>query len=287
MKWGAAAFGVAVLTFLVATPASADRVVLIHDWEDASAPMFGRIAPDDERGAALLLVGEEMRSDRVILRIAAPQLNRAVFSVRGHVRYSSVEDEAFIEVRAVYADGFTLDARTDHPQGLGAPLTGDSEWRPFELTLSGHEGERPERIEIRLIMEGRGGVVFSAIRIVELSARGLPARRLAARRPWWNEHRTKEIFIIAGLSISALLFFVVLLAIIARGRGAALGILNLLVFGGAAGLIGAVVSLYFAQPWAVWFPMVMCGLASFLIPLIFYAPVAKRFDRAMSKRAGF
>lgn len=266
---------------------SADRLLFTHEWEEDNAPIFGRVANDEERGAALLLVGEEAPTDRVVLRVTGPQLESAVFALRGQVRYSSVDGEAFIAVHIIYADGVTLDARSDHPQGLGAPLTGDSEWRSFEVVMSGHEGERPERLEVRLIMPGRGGVVFGAIRVVELSARGLPARRLAATRPWWNEHRTKEIFVITGLTFSALLFFVIVLAIFARGRGAALGILNLIVFTGAGGLLGALIAAYFKQPWAVWFPLLLCGLALFFIPLVFYAPIARRFDRKMSKRAGF
>ena len=230
----------AAVAFLLPAVASAggDRTI---DWH-AVKPISGRVDGD-----AVRITGTAVRRSYPLVVIHRPGVSGR-YAVEGHVRYAGVEGIAFLELWSVFADGSRFFTRTLATTGPLQSITGNSDWRPFALPFDA-AGGRPVRLEINLVLPGRGAVWVGALR---LGPDVSPSS-------WWSDRTAGIAGAALGIAIGLLGAFVGWAIARGRSRRLVVGVCAVCTVVGIALLAVALVALLRDQPYAVWFPLLLSG----------------------------
>ena len=206
----------AALTFV--GPAAASPIV---DWGSTRVERGTALAGEAPAGETALQLVSRSRVGTTfpLTSIANPAISGNQYAVIGQIRYESVEGTGYLEMWSVFADGGRYFTRTLAGSGPLARLRGTAGWRSFELPflLAGHES--PIRLELNVVLPGRGTVVLGPLSLSQP----------AAESAWWSERTAGLIGAILGLAIG--------LAGAAMGALAARGRARRLVLGVLLGLI--------------------------------------------------
>jgi hypothetical protein len=186
-----------------------------------------------------------------LVAIADPVIRGNAYALTGRVRYRGVAGVGFLEMWSVFADGGRYFSRTVAGDGPQARISGDSEWRDFELPFYLNGSKRPVRLELDLVLPGAGRVWIGPL---ELTVPG------TASSAWWSDRTGGLIGAVAGSLIG--ITGAILGVLIARGRGrrAVLTTMVALSIAGSALLVAGAVALALSQPYAVSFPLILGGM---------------------------
>jgi hypothetical protein len=94
------------------------------------------------------------------------------YAIRGQVRYSNVEGQGYLEMWSVFADGRRFFSRTLATSGSLAVVTGNSDWRLFELPFVLQGAAGPARLEINIVLPQAGIVTVGQLSLVRLDGAG-------------------------------------------------------------------------------------------------------------------
>jgi hypothetical protein len=178
-----------------------------------------------------------------------PPVDGPGYAIWGKVRYQGVEGSGFLEMWSVFPGGRYF-SRTTDTEGPVARITGNSDWRTFELPFRVQDGAAPSRLEVNLILPGKGTVWIDALQLV-----GYPYERSG----WWSGRAGGIIGGVGGSLIGMLGALLGTLTARRRARGFVLGaMLVLTVLGVGLILVGAV-AVIMKQPYAVYFPLLLAG----------------------------
>src|SRR5882672_385820 len=236
MRYVLASAGIAIL---VATRAVAAQELTI-DWSRTAVPggvVRAREGPGGAPGLELRGSGSGSGPTSLhLVTIEHPPVAGPGYVVAGQVRYEGVEGQGYLEMWTVFPDGQRFFSRTLAPRGPLAALHGESSWRRFELPfdLSG-ASQAPSRLEINLVLAGRGTVWLSPIHLQPSAG---PAGTTYGG--WWSE----RVGTLAGTILGSVLGVVGAIIGVLGGRGRARRVvLTLLVgmiaVGGGLVLLGA------------------------------------------------
>ncbi|HPC81842.1 MAG TPA: hypothetical protein P5234_00830 [Thermoanaerobaculaceae bacterium] len=259
MKTFALALAVAAGTALAA---DGEEVVARLGWEGRSA------RPD---GASVRVIGGQtggeaahLRVERAapglpvpLLAIEAPPVSTSVYAVRGRVRHEGVEGEGFLEMWSVFPDGSRFFSRTLASRGPLRSLTGTSGWRHFVLPFTTAVGQpAPSRLEINLVLPGRGVVELGPLELVTFGPGEDP---LVVPGSWWTARQAGLVGGLLGLLLGSLGALTGVLA--SRRRAPRLAVATLVAIGivGLAALAVGAVALAMRQPWEVFYPLLLGG----------------------------
>ena len=208
-----------------------------------------------------------------LVTIEHPQVPTPGYAVLGEVRYQGVEGQGYLEMWSVFPNGERFFSRTLATEGALAALHGESSWRRFELPfyLSGTT-QTPSRLEINLVLPGRGTVWLGPMRLERSSA---PAG--GARGGWWSERFGS----LAGAILGSLFGVLGALIGVLGGRGRArrlvlLLLVGMVAVGGSLALVG-VVAAWSSQPRYVWYPLLLVGGISAVVGLVVLPGVRRRY----------
>src|SRR5438876_6561461 len=179
MKQVLASVGIALL--VAGRPVAAQELTI--DW--SRTPVTGGMTLPGEGtgGAAVLQLRSTGPMSFHLVTIERPPVTGPAYAVAGQVRYQGVEGQGYMEMWTVFPDGQRFFSRTVALQGPLAALHGDSPWRPFQLPFNLSGGSQlPSRLEINLVLPGRGTVWLGPIHLGPWSA---PAPTV--RGVWWSE----------------------------------------------------------------------------------------------------
>ena len=220
-----------------------------------------------------------------LVAIAAPDLGRDGYEVRGDVRYSNVTGTGYFEMWSIFPDGGRYFSRTLATTGSMAALTGTSDWRPFELPFFLQGGVPPTRLEINVVLPGAGSVDVGRLEIARLAA-GEVGRRGA----WLSDQSVGAVGAIVGTSIGLLGAAIGILAGRGRGRRYVLPAMVVAIGIGLGAIALAVIAFLVGQPPAVVGLLALTGLVSVLafgntLPRVrrTYAEAELRRMRAMDR----
>ncbi len=262
------------MALLVATRVVAAQELTI-DWSRRVVPGGVVLAGAGPGGATVLelrATGSRAMSVHLVA-IDHPPVAGPGYVVAGQVRYEGVEGQGYLEMWTVFPDGQRFFSRTLAPRGPLAALHGESSWRRFELPfdLSG-ASQAPSRLEINLVLPGRGTVWLGPIQVQPWAgAAG------TMQGGWWSE----RVGALVGTMLGSLLGVVGALIGVLGGRGKARRtVLALLVgviaVGACLVLVGAA-AVAGSQPRHVWYPLLALGGASALIGLVLLPAMRRRF----------
>lgn len=184
-----------------------------------------------------------------------PGIKSNRYLVKGWVRYDEVEGDAYLEMWNHFGEQAYFSRTLGEGKGPMQKMTGTSDWRTFLLPFNADEGMVPDRLEINLVLAGKGKVMIADVRLVDLGEAGA---HVLPGDPWWTPRQAGWIGGAIGCLGAALGF---LASALAR-RSAARSILLARVCVGAGLLIGqvAIVALVLGQPWHVWYLPALVGV---------------------------
>ena len=246
-----------VVSFLIVFPVwGSEKPVGEVSWEQVQKEgrlLSGEVVTDEPIGTACLKVVSSS-TGQVTIPLAvldAPEITRSDYALVGQVRYEDVTGEGFLETWNYFGETEKYFSRTLAPTGLMGVLSGSSGWRPFRLPFfTNDNAKHPSRIEVNLVLPGKGTVYLSELRLVQSTS-------------WWSDQQSGWLGgilgclgglfgILGGISGS--------LASRGKGRGLALGTLySMAALGGLLLLLG-LCALSLSQPYHVYYPLLLGGV---------------------------
>ena len=226
-------------------------------------------------GTALRLVSRSGKGAVFQLaEIRNPGIRGDQYSVVGRVRYGGVEGSGYLEMWSVFAGGGRYFTRTLASSGPLERLHGTSGWRVFRLPffLEGHSP--PTRLELNIVLPGRGAVVLGPLSL----------EQSASEAAWWSERTAGLLGAIVGSVIG--LAGAVVGVFVARGRARRFVLLVLLgmVALGALFLGIALAAVAAGEPRHVWYPALLGGVISFALGVSLLGPVRRRYAEIELRR---
>ena len=208
-----------------------------------------------------------------LVTIDHPQIAGPRYVVSGEVRYQDVEGQGYVEMWTVFPDGQRFFSRTLAAQGPLAALHGESSWRRFELPfdMSG-ASQAPSRLEINLMLPGRGAVWLGPMHLQRATAQAE-----AGQGGWWSARSGTLLGAMMGSLVGVVGAIIGVLGGRGRARGLVLGLLvGMITVGACLALVGVAAALS-SQPRHVWYPLLVIGGASGLIGLVILPAMRRRF----------
>jgi len=236
------------------------------------------------KGEALKLTsGTDGARTMQFLEIDKPELTQQNYRFDFQIRYENVEKVAFIEMWTHFADGGVYFSRTLADLGPQQKLLGTSSGRQASLPFFNTSGKRPTRLVFNMVFNGTGTVWLSRPRFVQFGETLAPdivkASDVAADSSgWWSERSAGILGGGAGAVLGLCGSLVGLLTFFGKARRLVLALLGVMLVMGTICLITGIVSLVAGQPYHIFYPLLLIGAISALLPLALYNTVRARFE---------
>jgi hypothetical protein len=214
-----------------------------------------------------------------ILSLTAPGVASPVYGISGNLKYENIEGTGYLEMLSHFADGKTYFTKTMAPVGPLQSIRGSSDWRQFDLPFyvrdeSGWLADRPERLEVNLVLQGKGTVHLQPMTLHQ-SPEG---RDVKASDAWWSDRLGNRMGGIVGSVIGILGAVVGLLGGQAKARKLVMSLLWLILVFGACSLVAGIIALVRSQPYMVFYPLLLLGGISTLTPSLCIPLLRKRYE---------
>ena len=261
---------VSVITFVWLPTASAAEVLQTFAWPELKASgqlSAGEVLPAEppEKGEILKIENPQDRSKKVkLLEIKDPGITDLTYAIRGRIRYENVKGRSYLEMWNYFPDDSHYFSRTLGNRGLLKHLEGTSAWRPFALPFSIEKetAARPNRLVVNLVFEGSGTVYLTPPRLEQYAN---AEEVLGVHGAWWGERTGGVIGGILGTVLGLLGGLIGTLGGRGRARTFVMALMAAIVFFGCVLLVAGAFALLVGQPYAVWYPMLLCGVISTLV----------------------
>ena len=191
------------------------------------------------------------------------------YVVEGRIRYAGVAGDGYLEMWSEFPGEGRYFSRTLEPAGPQGRITGDSDWREFQLPFSTNGGPSPARVDINLVLPGSGTVEIGPLRVVSLGGSA-----------WWSDRTAGLLGASAGLMIGLLGATVGVRAARRKARRFVLSTMVVLVCLGVASLVAGTVALVRHQPYAVVYPLFLLGVIGVGVFASGYRGVRRGFEEA-------
>ncbi len=273
------------------TVAFAEHVLRTYPWEKAMAggvPKGAQLATDGPGRAYDRLKVENTAPDPLtvtVLTIDAPPITWARYAVAGFLRHEGVEGKAYLEVWNHFPNGGALFSRTLAEAGPMRHLEGTADWRPFSLPFYNKQGAPPPaKLVLNVVLPARGTVVLSGLRLAQYRPDEDPLEAAACRTAWWGGRMGGII----GGGLGGLVGLAGALVGILAGRGKARRLVLATMIGlialGALAAAAGVAAVVMGQPYAVYYPLLLAGGLSAIIPAALLPRVRKRYEELELRR---
>ncbi len=253
----------------VAAALAADATLLAADSETP----FARLEIRNDQPAAKTVT---------VLVIADPGISAARYALRGRVRCAEVAGNGYLEMWSAFPDQPRAYSRTLDARGLARPLRGTAGWREFSVPFYLRDGgAAPVALELNVVLPGPGTVWLGPVQLVQYDGLADP---LAPTGAWWGARHAGYIGGIGGGLIGMLGALVGVLAGLGRARRMVVAICGLMIAGGAAALVAGLVAVLGAQPYAVYYPLLLGGGLCALLPSVLLPVILTRYRQAELQR---
>ncbi|MEZ6083250.1 MAG: hypothetical protein R3E58_04690 [Phycisphaerae bacterium] len=216
-----------------------------------------------------------------IATIDRPAITRMRYALVGRIRYENVSGNGYLEMLNTFKEGtfFTKSISESGPLGF---VKGTSNWRAYELPFNskGASGS-PIKIEVNLILPGKGSVWIESMTLVQINVgpppapntkpvtpakNGVPVQRTGNQSAgisvngWWSSQSAGLWGGILGSLIGVLGAIIGVLASKGKARTVVMVILNLVIAFGVISVIAGIAAISMSQPYAVYYPLLMMGV---------------------------
>jgi hypothetical protein len=228
-----------------------------------------------------------------ILKLEKPGITQSRYAIRGEVSYADVNGTGFLEMWNYFDDGGFYFTRTLGDSGPMGKLSGSSDWRPFVMPFNASKGQVPNRLEVNVVLPKGGTVKVRDAKLVEYAT---PATTKAAAmsapmtidaqaaEAWWGP-RTGGLFGgIVGSIVGICGAIIGLGAARGRGRRFVISLMITMATLGAFLFSAGLVALLIAQPYGVWYPLLLSGGLSAGLMAGLLPTIKRRYEQAEIRR---
>jgi len=224
----------------------------------------------------------------VLFELPKPGITAPVYALKGMVRYAGVEGEGFLQMDSHFGEMGTFFTKSLAVSGPLGKISGHSDWRPFVLPFNSSSGSQsdgrvpvPEELTLSLYLPGSGTVSIRDVKLHQYAAGEDPMQSAGQ----WLSSRSAGL--IGGIGGGLLGLWGALIGVLAsRGRARAfvLGSANALLLIGIAALIGGGVAIVSAQPYAVYYPLLLIGVILVFVIGKLRGTLSARYEEIELKR---
>jgi hypothetical protein len=227
----------------------------------------------------------------LLVELPEPGVSSPVYALKGVVRYDGVQGDAFLQLDNHFGAKGTFFSKSLAPNGPLGKITGSSDWRPFVLPFYANSGDQadgemllPERLTLSLYLPGSGTVSLAEVGLYQY-ANGEDPMQMFMQAGQWFSNRTAGW--IGGIGGTLLGLWGALIGIVSsrgKARSFAVGSANALLFIGIASLIAGIVALGMAQPYAVYYPLLLLGVIIVAVMAMLRRTLSARYEHLELKR---
>jgi hypothetical protein len=269
------------ICFSCVSVASAEELLQAISWKtlrDEGNLRLGEVIATDGGVAGVLSLENTARGpiSWQVFTIDKPGITSSRYAITGQVRYQDVEGSGYLEMWSCFAGDQRCFSRTLETSGPMQALKGSSGWRRFVVPFYNKEGTPPpEKLILTVVLPGRGKVWLSPLDLVQFEPGEDP---LAVKGQWWKDRTGGLIGGVAGSIIGCMGGLIGWLTSRGRARGSVTAMLRAMQIVGVLSLIGGAAALLLAQPYAVYYPLLLMGLICALLGTGLVRTVRKRYD---------
>ena len=221
----------------------------------------GAVSFADEPLTVTAMPGEQQQ---LLLELPDPGITLPVYALKGMVRYDDVQGDGFLQLDNHFGDLGTFFTKSLATAGPLGKLSGSSDWRPFVLPFYANSGDQadsaaplPDKLTLSLVLPGTGTVSIKDVGLYQYASGEDP---LQAAGQWFGGRSAGLIGGIGGGLIGLWGALIGILAARGKARQFVLGSANALLIIGIASLVGGVAAVATAQPYAVYYPLLLIGI---------------------------
>lgn len=213
---------------------------------------------------ALTVTAVPGAASQLLLELPEPGVTRPVYALKGMVRYEKVQGDGFLQLDNYFADGSYYFSRSLAATGPLGKLSGSSDWRPFALPFFANSGDKtdsaaplPNRLTLSLVLPGTGTVSIRDVALYQYASGEDP---LQVAGQWFGERSAGMLGGFGGAILGLWGALIGVLSARGKARGFVLGSAKVLLVIGVASLVAGVFALAMAQPYAVYYPLLLIGI---------------------------
>ena len=232
-----------------------------------------------------VLVGESLKLENAsdqpktfkLLALPQPGITSPSYAINGELKYEGVDGTGYLEMLNHFPEGKVYFTRTLSAFGAMRSIQGSSDWRVFSLPFyvrdeSGWLADRPVKLEMNLVLPGKGTVYIGPISL-SMSAAGENQTKA-----WWGTRASGLIGGIFGGTMGLLGAITGILSSRGTARGFVFSVFWGLLGVGLCLLALGIFAAVSHQPYAVYgIPLFAGGLAS-LLSLVLLPVVRRRYQ---------
>jgi hypothetical protein len=236
------------------------RAVSFSDAIEGGAPRAGEVIDED----TLTVTAAPGKQFQLLIEIADPGISSPVYALKGMIRYENVEGDGFLQLDNHFGARGTYFTKSLAPTGPLRKISGSSDWRPFLLPFYANTGDQadgtsllPEKLTLGLYLPGSGTVSIRGVSLYQYASDEDPLQSTGQ----WISNRNANLFAAIGGCFVGL-WGAVIGIVSSRGRAKrfVLGSANALLLIGAASLASGMAAIAAAQPYAVYYPLLLIGI---------------------------
>jgi len=248
---------------LIAPTAWCQQTLIQYNWQDFAQKgrLHGAVPVTMDGHEALKIENTNDAPLQVtLLTITNPPVTAFLYGLTGEVRYDSVHGDGFLEMWNYFPpekpglpEGEYF-SRTLGESGEMGKISGTSDWRRFELPFDRTGTSNPPvRLQINLILHGRGTVYLGPVKLVQFPGAKSSAWSVP-NNAWWSDRTAGLLGGYGGGLVGCLGGLCGWLAARGKARGFVIAVLAILAgLGAVLGIVG-VLAIALHQPYAVWYP---------------------------------
>ena len=236
------------------------RAVSFSDAIEGGALRAGEFIDED----TLTVTAAPGKQFQLLIEIADPGINSPVYALKGMLRYEDVEGDGFLQLDNHFGARGTYFTKSLAPTGPLRKISGSSDWRPFLLPFYANSGDQadgtsllPEKLTLGLYLPGSGTVSIRDVSLYQYASGEDP---LQSTGQWMSNRDANLLAAIGGCFVGLWGAVIGVVSSRSKAKRFVLGSANALLLIGAASLGVGAVAIAAAQPYAVYFPLLLFGV---------------------------
>jgi len=229
--------------------------------------------------------GEQLQ---LLIELPDPGISSPVYALKGMVRYEDVQGDGYLQLDNNFGELGTFFTKGLASAGPMGKISGSSNWRPFVLPFYANTGNQadgasplPEKLSLSLFLPGSGTVSVADVGLYQYANGEDP---LQAAGQWFGSRSAALLGAIGGTLIGLWGALIGILSSRGKARRFVLASVNALLVIGMASLVGGVVALATAQPYAVYYPLLLIGIILVVVFGKMRGSLSARYEQLELKR---
>lgn len=199
-----------------------------------------------------------------LIELSDPGISSPVYALKGMIRYENVEGEGFLQLDNHFGEKGTFFTKSLASAGPLGKISGSSDWRPFSLPFYANSGDQadgtspiPEKLSLGLYLPGSGTVSIRGVGLYQYADGEDP---LHSAGQWISSRNGIMLGAIGGGLIGLWGALIGVISSRGKARRFVLGSANALLLIGIISLVGGVAAIAAAQPYAIYYPLLLIGI---------------------------